>query len=214
MQFSINLLDNDKSIRDAILKEISIHVDQSVRNSINSVKNNVSQIIGESLRQEPEYSSLKSGRLLYEFGIPDTSFVDKVVDAAAGAVEVVYNPVTFNSRGVRGGLKIQALGLKDIDGLIATDIASVNDSKGYSLPWLRWLLLEGGSPIVKNFEVKLGPSRNSRTGNAIMVKSLTNWSVPSSFVGTQSNNWFTRGIERIEDSVIQKAIQQEIEKYI
>lgn len=214
MEFTLKLLDSDKYIKDSILREISIHINETIKKSINNIKNNIIQIINESLKQEPEYSSLKNGRLLYEFGIPNISFIDKVVDAASNTVDIVYNPVVFYSRGIKGGLKIKAMGLKDIDGLIATDIASVNDSKGYNLPWLQWLLIEGGNPIVKNFEVKLGPNINSRTGNAIMIKSLTNWSVPSQFIGTRSNNWFTRAIERIDDNTLQKTIQQEIEKNI
>ena len=97
---------------------------------------------------------------------------------------------------------------------ITTEAAQVIDTKrGYSLPWLEWLLLKNNKVIVNNYDVKLGPNINSRTGNAIMVSSNNNWRVPPQFAGSQASNWTTRAIERVDkqiESIIQKAIEDNI----
>ena len=61
--------------------------------------------------------------------------------------------------------------------------------------------------------MELGPNPNSRTGMAVMVGSNNNWRVPPAFVGTITNNWTTRAIDRIENQVgniIQKTIENNI----
>jgi hypothetical protein len=79
----------------------------------------------------------------------------------------------------------------------------VTDSKGYSLPWLKWLLFEGSKPLIKNYSVKFGSNKRSRTGQAIMISSNKNWKVPSEFAGTVTNNWITRAIDRASDKILQ-----------
>lgn len=84
--------------------------------------------------------------------------------------------------------------------------------RGYQLPWLKWLLVEGTKPIVKNYAVKFGPNKSSRTGMAVMVNSSSNWSVPSEFAGTISSNWISRAIDDISDLFISSIIENEIRK--
>ena len=92
-------------------------------------------------------------------------------------------------------------------------MANVSDVKGYTLPWLEWLLLQNNSPIIKNYEVEYGASPYSRSGLGIMVPSDQDWRVPPEFAGSQDNNWTTRAVGRSE-AQIYKLIQQSIEKNI
>ena len=101
----------------------------------------------------------------------------------------------------------------DLNGLIYTDFASVIDDDGYVLPWLEWLLLEGQSIIVKNYEVLYTKSASSRSGMALMQPSKSSWRVPSQFAGTEKNNWTTRAINSVEDNIY-IIIQKNIEKYL
>jgi hypothetical protein len=102
---------------------------------------------------------------------------------------------------------------KDAGGVIGLDIAKIND-KGYSLPWLQWLLFEGNEVLIKNYKVEFRPNPNSRSGLAIMKpSSSSSWRVPPEFVGSEENNWITRAITRIENNVydlIVKAVEGEI----
>jgi hypothetical protein len=58
--------------------------------------------------------------------------------------------------------------------------------------------------LVKNFTVKIGPNKFSRTGMALMIDSNKNWKVPSEFAGSPSNNWATRALDKIEDKIKDK----------
>jgi hypothetical protein len=89
----------------------------------------------------------------------------------------------------------------------------IDGERGYSLPWLEWLLFRGGEIIVRNFEVEYGTNPRSRSGDAIMISSNKNWRVPAQFAGTIGNNWTTRAISSIEDKIIE-LMRIELEKAI
>ena len=214
MKLNIKIIETDAQIKQEILKALAPEVDSVLRRSVPSIRNRFLNMIRSSLIKEPEYSSLTSGQLKYELGISESRYVDSIIDAVIGTVQIKSNKVIAATNGLKGGLTVTVLSGQDVEGLIKTDIASVFDDKGYYLPWLEWLLLKGTSPLVKRFEVKIGPNPRSRTGNAIMVTSSTNWSIPSAFAGTETNNWFTRAMDTIGDNDMQAMIQQEIEKYI
>jgi hypothetical protein len=214
MKVNIGIVETDNQIKQAILSALVPEVDDVMKKSVRNIKNRLTESIKASLVTEPEYSSLVNGQLKYELGIADSSSVDKIIDAVLNTISVQVKKTTIVSNGFKGGISITVLSGEDVQGLIKTDIASVFDSKGYYLPWLEWLLLKGTSPLVKQFEVKLGPNSSSRTGNAIMVKSASNWSVPPAFAGKESNNWFTRALSKLNDNDITTIIQTEIEKNI
>lgn len=46
-----------------------------------------------------------------------------------------------------------------------------------------------------------------------MVPSGDNWRVPPEFAGSQSDNWTTRAVTRVEDEIY-RLIQKSVEKYI
>ena len=103
---------------------------------------------------------------------------------------------------------------EDISGIIHSVPATVTDTqRNYKLPWLEWLLLQANTPIIRNYEVKIGPNPNSRTGMGVMVESNSNWRVPPEFAGSEKNNWTTRAISRIENQ-LPKVFESNIIKYI
>lgn len=84
----------------------------------------------------------------------------------------------------------------DFTDVLGADAALVQDNiRGYSLPWLEWLLLEGNRTIIPTQSVVIGPNPRSRTGMAIMRESTQGWNVPSEFAGTINDNWITRAID-------------------
>jgi hypothetical protein len=163
---------------------------------------------------EPEYASLKGGKLRYELGISNTSNVDMVIDSLVNTLNIQSNPITYSSRSLSGGISLTMMKSDDLGGVINTQEAFVDDAqRGYSLPWLEWLLLKGNTILVYNYEVKLGSNPKSRTGNAIMVSSKQNWRIPTEFVGSEKNNWTTRAVAAAEYAII-AIIEKEIKDLI
>jgi hypothetical protein len=161
----------------------------------------IRDLFKEALMSEPEYTSLKSGRLKYEFGLPQEVDVDDVVSIMSNSVNINLLQSKISNSGINIGIKIEVFE-KSGEPAINSPNAFVTDTKGgYSLPWLEWLLLKGTAPIVKNYSVVLGPNKFSRTGMALMVESNKNWRVPSEFAGSQSNNWASRALDKIEDKI-------------
>lgn len=210
MKLSLNLLETDSYIKDQILQILAKQVEPVLQKAANKSTPKIQNLIEDALKQEPEYASLISGQLRLEFGIPDSSSVDNIVKKLSETATISVKNVTIKNNGLSGGLLLTALERTSMGGLINDANALVNDSKGYSLPWLQWLLYEGNKPIIRNYEVKIGPNPYSRTGMAIMINSDKNWRVPPAFAGTINNNWVTRAIDRVSNSV-PKIIQENFE---
>lgn len=213
MKFSLSLLESDDQIKTMVFKSIIDKLSIVIDKSLSPITDGIKNIVKEALKQEPEYTSLVSGKLKAELGIPDSSVVDLVVDSLVNTLQVTKQPLTSSNIGIKGGFVMTMMKSDDLGGVIYSSISSVVDAKGYSLPWLEWLLLRSNAPIVKNYSVKYGPSPYSRSGMAIMVPSKDSWRVPPEFVGSQSDNWTTRAISNTEKSVY-SLIQNTIEKYL
>lgn len=212
MKFSVDLLESDSEIRNLILNAIISDLKITISRSIPEITSKLKVLIADALRQEPEYQSLISGQLRAEFGIPDPSNVDRVVQALVETLEVTNNPLSITSGGIKGGFTLNMMRSNDLGGVIYSEIAATID-KDYALPWLEWLLLKNNQILVKNYEVKYTNDPRSRSGMALMFKSDKNWRVPPEFAGSQTNNWTTRAVERVEQKVYQ-IIQDIIEKNI
>ena len=201
MRISANIVETNDEINTMILEIMADHINDTLNIAMPKITTEIKELVAVSLREEPEYQSLLSGRLKAEFGLSDTNMVDNIIDKLVSTIDVSRSTVSYNKIGLVGGFTITMMKSDDMNGLIFTDIASVISNNGQHLPWLQWLLLEGNNAIVKNFDVKMGSYSQSRSGMAIMVSSRDNWRVPPEFVGTISNNWTTRAIDRIEDKI-------------
>lgn len=213
MKFSLRLLETDSQISKLIMKEIKTTIDNVVDKAIPDISKEIKELIAESLRGQPEYSSLMAGTLRAELGIPDSNLINSVIQALIETLDVKKNTITITNNGLTGGFLLTMMKSDDMGGVIYSNISYVNDPKGYSLPWLEWLLFKGNEILVRNYKVSYTPSPYSRSGMAIMTPSSDSWRVPEQFTGTEDNNWTTRAINSVEDSVY-KIIQKNIEKYI
>ena len=201
MNIDIKLLESDSQIRQSILSSLKPEVDALVSKSIPKISPMIKDLFKEALMNEPEYTSLKSGRLKYEFGLPQEVDIDDVVSIMSNSVNINLSQSKISSSGINVGIKIEVFE-KSGEPAINSPNAFVTDTKGgYSLPWLEWLLLKGTVPIVKNYSVIMGPNKFSRSGMALMVESNKNWRVPSEFAGSPSNNWASRALDKIEDKI-------------
>jgi hypothetical protein len=211
MEYRLELIESDKIIGDLILKNLLPMVNKKFDKAITNTIRLINLALENSLRNQPEYTSLKSpnGKLRLEFGIPNTSIVDNVINAIIDTVFVNRKDPRISNGQIIGGF---TLGFAPNNALIdIADNFSVITEKGQELPWLKWLLFEGTAPIIKDYDIQIKPGLRSRTGlGALMVKTNGAWRVPTEFAGTYSNNWITRAIDNIDDS-IEEIIRKNIE---
>lgn len=214
MNMSLTLLESDSQIRKVILQEILNTLDKAIKSAVPNIVIQIKDLVREALKREPEYQSLISGKLKAEFGIPFSSDVDVVVDALVDTLQIKNNPLRITNLGIAGGFTLTMMKSDDLDGVINIVSARVIDqTRGYSLPWLEWLLLKNNQILVRNYKVRMQSNSLSRSGMALMVDSNTNWRVPPEFSGSQTNNWTTRAVTTIEDKIT-KIIRTNIETYI
>lgn len=210
MKFSLKLLESNEQITTLILDHLKSSISRVFDKSLPKIESSIKSIVRDALVSEPEYASLKAGTLRAEFGIEYVENVDRVVEALVNTLNIQYDGVKISKNGLNTNILITMVKKDDISGIIFTDIANVIDDKGYSLPWLRWLLLEGNKVIIQNYSVDYNNNPKSRSGMALMIQSDKNWRVPTNFAGSTNNNWVTRAISKVEPQII-KTIQNTIE---
>jgi hypothetical protein len=212
MNISLKLLDSNSNIQTKILDALAKQLKSGFIKAAQRIKKQLQSMVREAIQSQPEYNSLLSGQLKDELGIPNpTTSVNAIVDVWAENVQIITTPVSVAGSKIKGGISIGMI-KQDYADVLGMDEATITDSKtGSVVPWLYWLLLGGGGILVKNYAIKIGPSERSRTGNAIMIKSLKNWRMPAQFVGVADNNWVYRAISEL-DSQIEMMLQSELEK--
>ena len=190
---SINLqIDENKVIRD-IMKEIR----RIIQNSLLTIKQKLSAEISQIvLRRLTQGVPVISGRDYHEIGIPDIN--DRIISVIRNVsnnikVKVMIKPPDL--------LNIEIGILKaDYSDLLSLPEAVFQYKSGGVLPWLRWLLLDGGGVIVNNYDYKNRPLKSSRTNFGFMAKG-SGWSMPPNLVGTQNNNILTRALTNIDKDI-------------
>jgi hypothetical protein len=201
MNFTLRLIESNSEIQRLILENIKDYLEPRINSSIHNIQNELSTLVADGLRQEPEYQSLMSGQLKAELGLPDGGMVDSIITHLSNATEVSRQSLRVTQNGISGGFIIRMIKSDDLGGALNQVSASINIDGG-SLPWLEWLTLRGNEILVKDYTVQFGPNPRSRSGLAIMKPSSGDkWRVPPAFVGTINNNWITRAISRIENNV-------------
>lgn len=204
MIIDFKLLDSAKVINQNILKALLPETNKYLVKVVNKLKTTLPLVVKATITNSPEYQSLLSGQLKYEFGIPDSQ--DKVanlIELWSTRININYNPLRISNNQLKGSFSASMIRI-DFSDVLYSDYAIVVDNfRGYSLPWLEWLLLKGNSTIIKNQRVIIGPNKASRTGLAVMRDSSASWKVPSQFAGTIDDNWITRALDSAESNIEQ-----------
>lgn len=201
MNFTLRLSESNSEIRRLILEQIKDYLEPKINNAISNIRSELSLLVANGLKQEPEYQSLISGQLKAELGLPDSGMVESIITHLSNSTEISKRSLQITQNGISGGFTINMIKSDDLSGALSQASASIN-IEGGSLPWLEWLTLRGNEILVKDYIVQFGPNPRSRSGLAIMKPSSGDkWRVPPAFVGTINNNWITRAISRIENNV-------------
>jgi hypothetical protein len=209
VNFSIELDAGFEShFKKEIEKEVKLRLKSSINNITESIEIALQTLVKLRLYEAPEVDSLASGELRYQFGLIDgASRISNIIDMWAESVEVRY----VSGFGKLGGISI-SMGDNDYSKALSMSEAEFTTEDGTPLEWLRWLLLEGDTRIVNNYQFQSG--RRGRAGGGIMVsRQNSSWGVPSQFAGTDNNNFATRALESMQDE-IDVIVRREITKVI
>lgn len=213
MPIEINTADLERQLN----REINLQLSQKMPNVIIKIRQRIEKLIGQSIRQSPEYDSLLSGTLREHFGLGDQVNIDFVLDTIIEIIQAEIK-IEYIKEGLFGTLRIEILLPQIFDSLFDISGTSyVSPPSGSNIPWLQWLLLRGDSKVIVDYQINLAKRnrKSSRTGSAIMVRPTRTisqgWGVPSEFSGVEDNNWLTRSIEPIMPAIFDLIIQ-EIEK--
>lgn len=196
MQLSITILENSKQIQDAMLKALLPQVSSFMHKVITTIKKELPEIVREAIFNSPEYTSILGGDLKYQFGLPDSSSkLNGLITIWTNNIDIEYVKPSISNGQIKSKFSASMI-RADYSDVLGTDYAKMNDTqRGYSLPWLKWLLLDGNQILIEESVIVLGPNPNSRTGFAVMKPSATGfWRVPTEFAGTVQDNWLTRAI--------------------
>lgn len=209
---SLKIVENNQQIQAAILNAMLPQIDSFMAKAKTYIQNNIADLISQAILEQPEYVSLVNGSLRLELGIPDADQrVAQLISVWINSIQITYQKPRIIAGKIKSSIDIKAIksDFSDVLGLDASEVVDYNT--GSVIPWLEWLLLEGTTTLVKDYEVVFGPSPRSRTGYAIMMESNSDWRVPSEYAGTKGDNWITRALYAYNDKIndlLKKALSQ------
>ena len=197
----LSIKESDDIIQKRIAGALKEQVGVYFKKAFDRVKGEIVSLVQSSIINSPEYESLSSGKLMAEFGLPDSDQRLLEILKFWEKLEIDYSSVKVKNNSLNGSFSLNMI-RSDYSDVLATTAAVLTTEKGTSLNWLEWLLLFGDKKIIKDYNVVLGPSKRSRTGMAVMRGVISGkWGVPSEFSGTANNNWITRAIDSIDSKV-------------
>jgi len=210
MKLSLKIIENNKDIYKNILAALLPEVTSYMNNAIDIIRYELGNIIKQYILNSPEYSSIVGGDLKYELGLIDGySKIEGLIDFWTKNIQYEYNRPAIRNNMIRSSFSAKLI-RSDFSDVLGSEYAHMTDNfRGYSLPWLEWLLLNGTAIIIDDYQVTMGYNKHSRTGGAIMTTGGS-WRVPSQFAGTIGDNWITRSIESASadiDNLLKKALK-------
>ena len=183
-----------------VVKEITNRLKKEADKIKVTITDQLRQMIRESLVATPEYQSIVQGKLRAELGIPNSSArIISIIDTWVNNIVVKVKSSKSAFLEIEIGMIQSDYG--DVLSLPAAEYTYSSQRGGGTIPWLKWLLLEGDKRIVARYEFSNNP-RGSRTGMGIMIaKDKGAWQVPAQFSGTAVNNFATRAFNNIDNKI-------------
>lgn len=203
MSVSLDLVGKDSAIQRKIIGAFLAQINQHTRDVlVPALRDSVGQLLSDAVGNCNEIQSILTGKLRIELGFarPD-KFVNSLLEQIKKSVKVKFKNFAYKGSSVSGGLTIGAI-LSDYSDLLGIPDASY-ESGGNDVPWLKWLLFEGGNILISDYEIEYGqfPRTRSRSGFAVMRKGA-GYAMPPEFSGTIDDNFITRAI--LSDAVEEK----------
>lgn len=206
----------DSNFSSTFHKNVVAEIAEKIKKESVKIKSTITDklrnTVRDSLMATEEYQSIVHGKLRAELGIPNSQprvieVVDTWINNMVVKVKASKDPFLQIEIGI-----LQA-DYGDVLALPAAQYTYSSRRGGGTIPWLKWLLLEGTRRIIARYEFSNNP-RGSRTGTGIMIsKEKSAWQVPSEFSGTDVNNFATRALDGIEnkiDNIVETAIKGQL----
>ena len=206
-RLGISLPNFEAEFNNNIKKEITAIIAKSMPSITNKIQERLGIKIRESIENSIVWQEIINGTLRGELGIPNVSNLDSILETWSKSVRVVYS----KNKGF-GKISIGMIQSDYGDVLSLTESSFVYSSNRGSgvIEWLRWLLLESTSIIVSEYDFV--PSNQGRTGLGIMAKRQGGgWSVPPQYAGTAVDNFVTRSLSDIENT-IEVVVAREVQR--
>jgi hypothetical protein len=202
VKVSLKIIEDNSKISNRIIKELRTQLLPVLTYAFTKSQQDITQLVQQAIVNSETYASLSNGQLKAEFGLPDSdNRLDGILNFWTNIYAKFDKPRISNNQ-ISGGFKLGMI-QKDFKDVLSLPEASFVTSKKDRLDWLEWLLLFGNKTIIKDYNISFGNYRTSRTGMAIMKGvSQGKWSVPSQYSGTINNNWITRVIDSLDQSIM------------
>ena len=195
MNFSLKLANPDQ-VKVDILKAMHATVKKNFKKYAEFMESTVSYNLTLAIENSPTMQEFKKGSdLAGELGIVYPNPYEIVIAAAYESTTVKVEVPRIVGTQIVGNMSVTAG---------ATDLGTITErmsdrgievtEKGQELEYMKWLLTLGDAVIVRDYEVRAGFPKNSRTGDKIMVKG-GGWRVPPEHAGSEGNNFLTRAID-------------------
>lgn len=197
------------------------------RNLTIKLKKEIRLIIEESAA----YQSILFQALRGEFGLTrPKGAMDAIITQFVNGLKVNVKNPNIDGRTIKGRLNFAVEA--DWESLVSIDAAQQvrteairagiqqnanitgGDIDRLSLPWLRWLLLEGGDAVVQGFSIsrQLGRGRSGLNYRMIETPSR-NYRVNNRYRGTEDNNFITRELQA-KSNILRKTMLTQFQREI
>jgi hypothetical protein len=194
IQIFSKILGSIGDLKKYILDNLSKAINKTLFTNLNTIEKNISSIIIQSIKQQPEYTSLKSGILRHEFGLANTGVVDAILAELENIQIKIIRP-NVKGDAIEASFIINMI-KSNFEDILSSSYASYTTEKGSNIEWLRWLLVEGHNSVVIGYKYIPKISPRSRTSKGIMINSESSvYRVSPQFAGTIEDNWITRGLD-------------------
>ena len=202
---TVSLVDTNNQISRDIERAISEEINKRVKKNSSKVERRLKRAVDTWIRTSPEILSIQAegvaDSLNAQFGFP-LGFGGSAAEAVVrSVVDSIGIEIQDFSVGLRGKINfyVQPENLVNLLTLPESSIDIVNGS----LPWLDWLLRQGGRTIIVGYQYQ--PGNDGRSGGGTMVGGGF-WRVPPQFSGVEDSNFITRALSGREPE-LNKIIQ-------
>jgi len=190
------LLETQPQIRQKILQALVVKLQPVIKNIAINTDKFIKDNFRNQIQDDDIIVALQShGRLYFEIGVPNiVARIRKITEVWIDNAIFVPNVVTYNKKGISGGFTFQMVKSDYSDVLNqARAVFKVGNEQNSILPWLQWLLMEGGKSVIIGYDFMNLPGRG-RTGGGIMITNSTKgtWEVPIS--DGPEDNFVTRAV--------------------
>jgi hypothetical protein len=188
-----NMSINKKELEKAILAEIRNIIRQKIPKLEAELNHNLQNILEKHFLQG---LPVIAGQDFNELGIPDIQ--DRLTSIALSASND-FRIKIFQRSLLNINIGILETSYKELLKLPEAIFTYSSKSGSNVLPYLKWLLVEGSTPVISEYDFMVKPD-SGRTTGGIMIKT-NNWKVPPNLQGTINDNLLTRCLSNIENDL-------------